>query len=92
MERELMDKFRLYAEPHTSDVPFVVRLVVAVDSSMLVMEPPAQEHTLKLRIFLVVMQFGELPQFIVSGCLRPSIERIRRESREERQQEEGDEP
>lgn len=86
-----MDKFRLYAEPHTSDVPFVVRPVVGADSSMLVMEPPAQEHTLKLRIFLVVIQFGELPQVIVSGCLHLSTERIRRGSREEQQQEEGDE-
>ena len=86
-----MEQFRLYAEPHTSDVPLVVREVIVVDSSMLVLEPPAQKHTLKLSIFLVVMQFGELPQVIVSGCLRLSIERIRRESREEQQQEEGDE-
>ena len=90
MKRELMEQFRLYAEPHASDVPLVVHEVVVVYSSMLVLEPAAQKHTLKLSIFLVVIQFSKLPQIIVSGYLRLSIERIRRENREEQQQEEGD--
>ena len=61
---ELMEKLRLHAEPHPSDIPIAVRSLVRIDGRVFVLKPSAEENALNGLVLVVAVPLGKLPDII----------------------------